>query len=249
MIHARYLFYFLFVQMIFETIKHSIKSHFRRIGDERKHSITRLAIDGIVNGLHELFTKFLALLIDIAVGPSAEIDALERALGVSFLRNNLFDEAVAVFVNNQRMACRQLADVFTLQVESGLQDRTLAGQNDNLIVLIIESRSNTPRVTNGKHLTASRQTTHNISTIEVGHGGFQDILHLDMIINVAGNLLVYKSSLLGLNVITFNFTVKPMPHQFEHNIGIAIDARTLSLFGNFLEQLLYIGHIEITAEA
>ncbi len=64
-----------------------------------------------------------------------------------------------------------------------------------------------------------------------------------------GDIRMFQSLILGFHEIPFHFPIQTMPHQFEHDITIAIDARTLSLFGKIVEYLLDIGHVEITAKA
>ena len=146
------------------------------------------------------------------------------------------------------MAGRQFDDILAFQVERGLQDGTFAGQDDDLVVLVIESRTNAPRIANGKHLAASRQSAHHVTTVEIAHRGLQDVRHSDVVFNVTRNLAVLEPQLLGFREVALHLAVEPMAHQFERDIRVAIDAGALSLVGNLAENLVDVGHVEVSAE-
>ena len=248
-VHACYLFCLLLVEVVLETVEHAVESHFGGIGNEGEDGISRLAVDGIVDGLHELLAKFLSLLIDVAVGTTTEINALKRALGISFSGYDFLDRTPSVLIDNQRMAGWQFDDILTFQAKRCLQDGALAGQHDDFVVHVIECRTNAPGVAKGKHLAASRESAHHIAAIEIRHRGLQDVRHLDMVFNIACYRRVLESLLLGFHEVALHLAIQTVPHQLEGDVGITVDARALALVGNLLEDLVDVGHVEVSAEA
>ena len=49
-----------------------------------------IIVNGTQNGIRQLLTQFLTLLIDFAVVSTTEIDTFERASRIASLGNNLF---------------------------------------------------------------------------------------------------------------------------------------------------------------
>ena len=70
-----------------------------------------------------------------------------------------------------------------------------------------------------------------------------------MIFDIVGDIgILHLHRLCGYEV-ALHLSVQTVPHQFKHDVGIAVDARTLSLLGQFLEDFIYVGHVEVTAKA
>ena len=67
------------VELLLEPIEHSVKGHFGRVGDVAEHGVRHISFDGFGDALRKLFAQCLAFLVDVAVRPSAEIDAFEGA--------------------------------------------------------------------------------------------------------------------------------------------------------------------------
>ena len=141
----------------------------------------------------------------------------------------------------------QLFYVLTLKVEGGLKHRTFTGKGYYLIIYIIECGANSPRVTDREHLSRPRLTTDDISAIEVFHRCLEHITHLDMLFYIMCDVSFRQSELLCIHEVTLHFTVQAVPHEFKEQISITVDTWTLSLIGQLLEDILYIGHVEITA--
>ena len=59
------------------AVGHTVKSHLSCIGNIREHGMCHIAVDGPHDGWRELLTQPFALQIDVAVGTTTEIDALE----------------------------------------------------------------------------------------------------------------------------------------------------------------------------
>ena len=130
---------------------------------------------------------------------------------------------LAVLSDNQRLTRLEFLDILCLQIESGLNHRTLRGQYHHLVILIVERRTDAPGVAHGKQLTRARETTHHVAAIEMRHRGLQHVCHLHMIIDITGDGSALQALLLSLDEKPFHLTVQTMPHQFERDIGITID--------------------------
>lgn len=80
------------------------------------------------------------------------------------------------------------------------------------------------------------------------HSGLEHILHLHVSVDVVCDILINQSQLLRFAEVTLYLAVETVPHKFEHDIAVAVDAWTLSLAGKLFKHLLHIGHIVIAAE-
>ena len=69
-----------------------------------------------------------------------------------------------------------------------------------------------------------------------------------MVVDISGDVCARKTLLLGFDEVALHLTVQTMPHPFQHDVGVAIDARALSLGCNLLEHLIDIGHIEVATQ-
>ena len=130
---------------------------------------------------------------------------------------------------NQCLTRLEVLNVFSLQIEARLNDRALRCQHHHLVVLIPESRTDAPRVAHGKHLSAARQSAHHIATVEMRHRGFQDVGHTDVVVNILCDVYSRKPLFPGFYENPLYLTVQPMSHQFESDVGVAIDTRRLPL--------------------
>ena len=237
-----------FVQMLREAVKHAVVSYLCRVGNVGKHGVLHVVVHGLQYRSCELFAQLLALVIDVAVGAPAEVDALERTCRVSSRRQDALDGTLAVPLHHQGRARFEFLHVFTLQVERCLQHGAFARQGHDFVVLVVECRANAPRVAHGEHLSASRNTTHHVASVEVGHRGLQDVAHSDVVFDVARDVGVRQSFGLCLGEVTFHFPVEPMAHEFEHDVRVAVDARALPLQSELLEDFIDVGHVEVPAE-
>ena len=159
------------------------------------------------------------------------------------------DKTLTIFGHHDCLSRLQFPDIITLQVKSGLQYRSFAGYRHNLVVLIIEGGANSPRVTHGKHLTASSQSTYNISPVKIGHGRSEHITHVHMVVDVVGDVCPMESFGLRFLENAFHLSVETVSHPFKHDVTVAEDSRTLSLCCNLVKHLVDVRHVEIAAEA
>ena len=210
------------------TLHEAVESHLGGVGDEGEHGVVDIVIDRLEDGIRELLSELLALVVDIAVASAGEVDALEGAGGVATLRHDLVHGALAGLIDDDGLAGLQLLDVLTLEVEGGLQHRALRGDDDDLVVLVVEARTDAPGVAHGEEVAAAGDATDDIASVEVGHGRLEHIGHLDMVLDVARDVLVLQSVVAGNDKVALHLAVEAMAHQLQQDIGVAIDARTLA---------------------
>ena len=136
-----------------------------------------------------------------------------------------------------------------LQIEGGLKHWALAGHYHDFIVLVVESRTDTPRVAHGEHLSRTCDSTDHITTVEVLHRGLEHVAHLHVVLNVVGDVDVLHLHRLCCHEVALHLSVQTVAHQFEHDVGVAVDAWTLSLLGQLLEDFIHVGHVKVAAKA
>ena len=236
------------VEILLETAQHTIVCHLGCIRDVAKHRVIHIVVDSLQDRLGQLLAEFLALLIDVLVGTTAEIDALEGTSGITLLLHDALDAALTVFLNQEGGAWHQLLNFLSLQVEGGLEHRALTCQHHNLIILIIESRTDAPRVSHGEHLARTGDTANHITTIKVLHCGLEHIAHLHVVFDIVGDVEVFHLHRLGSHKVALHLSVEAVSHQLQHDVSIAVDARTLTFLGQLVENLIDIGHIEVAAK-
>ena len=207
-----------------------------------------IIVNGTQNEIRQLLTQFLTLLIDLAVVSTTEIDALEGASRIATLGNNLFQLHLTMTIDDEGLTRLQLLDIIGIQIKRSLQYRTFRCQRHHLVVMIIECRTNAPRVTHGEHLARTRQSTYHIAAIKIGHRGTKHITHLHMVVDISGDVCARKTLLLSFDEVALYLTVQTMAHPLQHDVGVAIDTRALSLGCNLLEHLIDIGHIEVATQ-
>ena len=126
-----------------------------------------IAVDRLQDGFRQLLPQPLALLIDVPVGAAAEIDALERTGTQPLCRQDLLQQALSILPHDQGLTRKEFTDIRGIQVESCLEDGPLAGQDDHLLVAVIEGGTDTPGIAHGEHLAAAGQAAHHIAPVKV----------------------------------------------------------------------------------
>ena len=192
-------------------------------------------------------TQLLAFAVDVAVGTSAEVYALERTARQLLRLQDGFHDRSTVVMNDESMSSRQLLHIFACEVECSLQHRPLACYSHNLVVPVEEGRANAPGVAHCKHLAATGHATHHVSTIVVGHRGAQHVSHLYVILYMACDVGAFHPLRFCLSKQAFHLAVKPVAHQLEGDVGVAVDAWRLPLMYHLAEYLVDVGHVEVAA--
>ena len=70
-----------------------------------------------------------------------------------------------------------------------------------------------------------------------------------MVFDVVGDVGVLHLHRLCCHEVSLHLSVKSVAHQFEHDVGVAVDAWALALLGQLLEDFIYVGHVEVAAKA
>ena len=149
------------------AVRHSVERHFRRIGDVGEHRMGHIAFDSRQDGFRQLLPQPLALLIDVPVRAAAEIDALERTGAQPLCRQDLLQQTLPILPHDQGLPRKEFADIRGFQVEGRLKDGPLAGQDDHLLIAVIEGGTDAPGVAHGEHLAAAGQPAHHIASVIV----------------------------------------------------------------------------------
>ena len=69
-----------------------------------------------------------------------------------------------------------------------------------------------------------------------------------MVFYVIGDVGVLHLHRLCCHEVALHLSVQTVAHQFKHDVGVAVYAWTLTLLGQFLEDFIYVGHVEVTAK-
>ena len=69
-----------------------------------------------------------------------------------------------------------------------------------------------------------------------------------MFVDVGCDLASFQMLLLGCYEIPLHFPVEAVSHQFQHDVGVGIDAGILPLVGQGAEYLVHVGHVEVAAD-
>ena len=78
MSQARNLPHLLFIQIIVQPLKHTVKCHLCRIRDEREDGMVEVIINRFQDVRNQFLTQLFSLLVNIRVTASREVDPLER---------------------------------------------------------------------------------------------------------------------------------------------------------------------------
>ena len=69
----------LLVEIVVQSLQHSIESHFRSIRYKGKDGVVYILVDGFQDVGHQFLTQQFTFLVDVHVTAAAEIDTLEGA--------------------------------------------------------------------------------------------------------------------------------------------------------------------------
>ena len=206
------LFHLLLIELLLETVEHTIERHFCRVGHIAEHGVLKIAFDGFVDLWGELFAQCLAFAVDVAVAASTEVDAFEGAGMVALRGKNLGEGDIAILVDGECLSGQEFVNAIGGHIECGLNDRTLGCHHQHLFVTIPESGTDAPGVSHGEHLAAAREAAQHIAAIEKGSGSAQDVGDVDVVFDVSCQVSACKSLHVGNVVDAFALAVKTVPH-------------------------------------
>ena len=156
---------------------------------------------------------------------------------------------LAFLVDEYRLSPIQLPDILYLHVHHGLYNRTLGSQHDNLIIRIIERRTNSPGVTHAERFAATGQTADHKSAVPGRNTTFQHVRQIDMCLDRMSYIHPFQSFVFILLVQTFDLPVQTVSRLFEHDIRIGQLTRMLADRCNFFKDVIYVCEIEISAKS
>ena len=136
-----------------EAVGDAVVGHLGGVGDVGEDGALDVSVDGLQDGWSQLLSQSFTLLIDVAVGTPAEVYAFKTAGAQLSGGHNLFQMTFAVATHDEGLARHQLMNIVALEVEGCLQHGALAGYSHNLVVAIVERRTDAPGVAYGKHKT------------------------------------------------------------------------------------------------
>ena len=197
---------------------------------------------------NQFLSQQLTLFINVCIATTREINTLKRAGSLLTGFINLSSTNLPRFVDKECLSRLQFFNFLHRHIECCLNHRTFRCQNSYFIILIPESRTDPPRITNSERLTTSGQSADNISPIPLFTGRTQHIGKIDMLFNKTGDAHSRLPFRFCKIKEAFYFPIETMPYLFEHNISIGIFARMLSDSCNTGKNLIHIRHIEITAK-
>ena len=195
------------------AVGHAIESHLCRVGNVGEHRVRHVAADGLADGRREQPAQLFALAVDVAVGASAEVDALEAALPCLLRRHNLFGAHLAAPLHRQHLPRQQFRNPVGIEVEARLYHRPFACHHHHFVVLIPEGRPYAPRVAHGKHLARACNAAHHVASVKERHRRAQHTAHLHVVVDVPGYVGVAQLSLSGLGIEALHFAVQTVAHQ------------------------------------
>ena len=236
------------VQRLLKAAQHAVVGHFGRVGDEGEDGVGHVAVDGLRDALRQLFAKVLALLVDVEVGTATEIDTFERTRTLLASGQNLRQHHLARGVHHQSLAGFEFLYLVGFKVECRLQDGSLAGQHQYLVVLVPERRPYAPRVAHGEHLARARHSADDETAVPQRCSSAQDVAHVDVFLDEVGDILPRQSTLDGDVEEAFALAVEPVPHLFQQDERVAVDARMLSCGRYRLKHLVDVREVEVATQ-
>ena len=207
-----------------------------------------IIVYGFQNRIHQCLTQLFTFAVNIHITTTAEVDAFERASFLFFRFIDLCQTHLAFLVHQNSLSRKQFIDTIGRHIQRSLYNRTFGCQYHNFIVHVPESRTNTPRITHSKTLTATRQSTNHVAAIPFRTGSFQNVRQIDTVFDGMCNIHAFQSFRLTFVVKTFHLTVQTMTNLFQHNICIGIFTRMLSGSSDISKNLIYIRQIKVSAQ-
>ena len=156
---------------------------------------------------------------------------------------------VTLLVDDQRLSSFQFMYITDRHVHGRLNHRAFACQDHDLVVGIIECRTDAPGITHAERLTAPRQPTDHKTTVPQRDTTFQDIRQVDIRLDRMGDLHSLQPFGFIFTVQAFDLTVQTVPYLFQHDEGVGIGTRMLADSCYLFKNILYVSKIEITAKS
>ena len=243
------LLHFLLIQVIIQSLQHSVESNLRSVWNKREDRMIDIIIDSFQYFRNQLFAQPFPFFINIDVTATGEIDTFE---GTSLIFARLIDlrsTYLSLFANQQCLPRLQFLDFLKRNIQSCLDNRTFGSKNSYLVILIPKCRPDAPRVTDSERFTASGQSTNNIPPIPFATGSTQYVCQINMFFYIMRDAHARKPFGFGKIEYTLHFTVKTVSHLFQHDICIGIFTRMLTNGSDTGKYFVHIRHIEVSAKS
>lgn len=211
--------------------------------------MVRVIIDGAQDGRHEVDAHLLALAVDVAVGASAEIYALEGAGGIFLRRDNLLDADLAGPRHEDGLAGKELGDLTSLHVEGCLDHGTLRGKCEHLLVGIPESGAYSPGVAHSEEFAAAGHSAKHIAAVPYRGALLQDVGHVDVLFDECGDVSIGETLVHGNLEAALALAVEAMAQLLEKKECVGNHAGMLPFHCDVPEDILHVCHVEIGTDA
>ena len=152
----------------------------RRVRDETEHRVLEIVVDRLHHLRHELFAKRLALFVDGGVVAAAEVDALKRAGHERTHRRELLQARTAIRLDHHDVGRGQFVDFRLIHAKDRHQGHALAGDDEDLVVLVVVARADAAGVAHHKEVSIANHADDGIAAVPVFRGGFDDLRHIEL---------------------------------------------------------------------
>ena len=210
--------------------------------------MVQVVVDRLQDRVHQVLAQAFPLLIDIHVASPREIDPLERAGPVLLGLDDLACPPLPFLINKQRLAPVQFPDVLRVNIHDRLDDRTLGGEHDHLVVGIIKGGTYAPGIPDAEHLATTRDATDHETAVPRRDASPEHVREIDPVLNGMGDVHACQSLALAIPEQTLHLAIQPVADLLEHDISIRILPRMLPRRGDLLEDLIDICQVEIAAK-
>ena len=134
------------VEMVFHSLDHTVKAHLSGVWNKREHGVIYITFYLFNQFWNQTATQLNTLVVDVSIVSTREVDALERTRFVVERLLNLLNTDIAVMLHNNGRPRWQFIYLVRLNVQRRLDYWALRSHHHNLIVVVIEGRANSGRV-------------------------------------------------------------------------------------------------------
>ena len=232
---------FQLVEVVVQPLLHTEVGHLGGIGDEREDRMVEVMINGTKNRLHQVLTHPFPFLINIYIATPREVDPLKRAGAIGFGSYDLLRVPLASLIDEDRLASIQLMDLLHMYVHDGLDHGALRGQHDDLIVGVVESGTNAPRITYAERLATAGNATNHEPTVPGRHATAQHIRQIHMLLDRLRDLHAFQALAFIMLIQPLHLAIQAVAELLQHDVGVCVFAGMLSYGCDFFKYLMNVG--------
>ncbi len=198
--------------------------------------------------IQQFLAQQLSFFINIHVASPAEIDTLEGTSFLLFRPVDLCQAHLSCLAHKDGLPRLQFIDASGRYIQGSLNDGTLRCQYHDFIVHVPEGRTNAPRIAHRKRFTATGHTADHIASIPLLARSLEDIAQVNAVFYGVSDIHAFQAFLLTFHIEALHLAVQTVAHLFQHDIRVGIFTRMLAVGSDTCENLIHIGHVEITAQ-